>query len=144
MVFVICWLSSTIFSIRKRKAELRIFEKNGILTRQVLKYYSIPLLLRLESIVSTGCFITYSFWASGPIFQGSSSSWMLLTVPLVLLGIFRYQYLSDPSLINKNNKKAHIDCENPVNILFKDNFIKATVISWIFLVLIISLINNFS
>ena len=61
-----------------------------------LKKYSMPLLLRYENILTTGSFLTYALWASGPTLNGSSSKWMLLTVPLVLMGIFRYQLLSDP------------------------------------------------
>ena len=45
--------------------------------------------------------MTYSLWASGPALKGASTSWMLLTVPIVLMGIFRYQFLSDPSIRKK-------------------------------------------
>lgn len=136
-------LLALFLALEKRKAELRVFELNGFLTRDVLKKYSMPLLLRLESIVSTGSFITYSLWASGPKLQGASSSWMLLTVPLVLLGIFRYQYLSDPFILNKiNNKYSQIDCENPVNVLFNDKLIRVIILSWILAIFIISNLNN--
>ena len=70
--------------------------ENGIKTRKVLKFYSIPLLLRLESTLATSAFVSYALWASGPLLNGAPTSLMLLTVPLVLLGIFRYQILSDP------------------------------------------------
>ena len=118
-------LLALFLGLEKRKAELRLYETSGILTRDILNKYSIPLLLRFESVVTTGSFMTYALWASGPSLNGASTSWMLLTVPFVLIGIFRYQFLSDPSLQKKLEIKTQkIDCENPVNILYKDNFIK--------------------
>ena len=129
--------------LEKRKAELRLFETNGVLTRKVLKKYSMPLLLRYENILTTGSFLTYALWASGPTLNGSSSKWMLLTVPLVLIGIFRYQLLSDPYLFNnRENKLPKISSENPVNILFKDNFMKFLILIWIISIIFISVLNR--
>ena len=129
--------------LEKRKAELRLFETNGVLTRKVLKKYSMPLLLRYENILTTGSFLTYALWASGPTLNGSSSKWMLLTVPLVLMGIFRYQLLSDPNLLNiRENKLTKISSENPVNILFKDNFIKFLILIWIISIIFISALTR--
>ena len=59
----IYFLLALFLALEKRKAELRMYQANGILTREVLSKYSIPILLRLESIVSTGSFITYALWA---------------------------------------------------------------------------------
>ena len=132
-------LLALFLALEKRKAELRVYEITGILTRGVLDSYTMPLLLRLESIVSTGSFITYSLWASGPVLQGASTSWMLLTVPIVLFGIFRYQLLSDPCL-KKNNEE--LDSENPVNILFNDIGMLFIVVFWFFSTLIISILNS--
>ena len=76
---------------------------------------------------------------SATILNGSSSKWMLLTVPLVLMGIFRYQLLSDPNLLNVRENKLHkISSENPVNILFKDNFMKFLILIWIISIIFIS------
>ena len=85
------WLLSLFLAIEKRKAELRVVEEQGVITRKVLTRYSFPLLLRLESLVSTSAFMSYALWSAGPALNGASTSWMLLTVPFVLAGIFRYQ-----------------------------------------------------
>ena len=89
-------LLALFLAVEKRKAELMTVESRGIVTREVLKFYSIPLLLRLESTLATSAFMSYSLWASGPLLNGAPTSLMLLTTPFVLLGIFRYQILSDP------------------------------------------------
>ena len=83
-------LLALFLALEKRKAELRIYKVSGINTRKVLDKYSMELLLRLESIVSTGSFMTYSLWASGPTLKGASTSWMLLTVPIVLMGYMNF------------------------------------------------------
>ena len=92
-------------AVEKRKAELVQYENNGKLTRKVLKRYSMPLLLRIENLSSTSALITYSLWASGPSLQGAPSSGLIFTVPFVLLGILRYQLLSDPEEIKGIHKK---------------------------------------
>jgi decaprenyl-phosphate phosphoribosyltransferase len=95
--FLLCTALLALFlGIEKRKAELRLIEITGGKTRAVLQRYSLPLLSRMEGNVTTGTLITYSLWSFGPQVQGASTSWMLLTVPFVIYGIFRYQLLSDP------------------------------------------------
>ena len=144
-LFISPWFILTIgllalfLALEKRKAELRRYQVTGIKTRQVLDQYSMPLLLRFESIVSTGSFITYSLWASGPALKGASTSWMLLTVPIVLMGIFRYQFLSDPSIGEKQlNKDLNVDCEDPVNMFLHDKGMIIIVSSWLITAFIIS------
>tara|TARA_Y100001933_G_scaffold257775_1_gene304714 strand:- start:532 stop:1434 length:903 start_codon:yes stop_codon:yes gene_type:complete len=147
-LFISPWFILTIgllalfLALEKRKAELRLYKVSGIKTRKVLDQYSMPLLLRFESIVSTGSFITYSLWASGPALKGASTSWMLLTVPIVLIGIFRYQYLSDPSLREKKlNQNLNINCENPVDMFLHDKGMITIVSSWLITAFIISASN---
>lgn len=135
-------LLALFLALEKRKAELRIYEVSGINTRKVLDKYSMELLLRLESIVSTGSFMTYSLWASGPTLKGASTSWMLLTVPIVLMGIFRYQFLSDPSIRKKQiYQDLYVDSENPVNMLLHDKGMLIVVSSWIITVFFITAFN---
>ena len=130
MVFAKRGFISTISSNRKRKAELRISISKGIVTREVLKYYSINLLSKYENIVATSSFVSYSLWAAGPSLNGASTSWMLLTVPLVLIGIFRYQLLSENKIQNNENFII-IKSENPEDILLQDKGIRLILISWL-------------
>ena len=135
-------LLALFLALEKRKAELRLYEVSGINTRKVLDKYSMPLLLRLESIVSTGSFMTYSLWASGPALKGASTSWMLLTVPFVLMGIFRYQFLSDPSIREKQiYQDLYVDSENPVNIFLHDKGMLIIISSWLITAFIITAFN---
>ncbi|HEY9711301.1 MAG TPA: decaprenyl-phosphate phosphoribosyltransferase, partial [Oculatellaceae cyanobacterium] len=102
--FLLCTAMLALFlGVEKRKAELRLSKIRGGKTRSVLKRYSLPLLTRMESTVTTGAVITYALWSSGPQVSGAPTSWMLLTLPFVLYGIFRYQLLSDPQEIARKS-----------------------------------------
>lgn len=132
-------LLALFLAIEKRKAELRFYEETGILMKQVLKIYSLPLLIRLENIVSASSFITYSLWASGPTLNGAKTSWMLLTVPFILYGIFRYQMISDPKdlSIESFKFKKSISTESPEEVFLDDRALQINFIAWLFSVLII-------
>lgn len=127
-------LLALFLAVEKRKAELNLAEETGVLTRSVLTRYSIPLLLRLETLVATSAFISYSLWAAGPALNGASTSWMLLTVPFVLVGIFRYQLLSDPQEAQRRRQSLEVSgvtTESPEEILFADQGIRLTVLAWL-------------
>lgn len=124
-------LLALFLAIEKRKSELISFNNTGICTRKVLKEYSLSLLSRFENIVATGSFVSYSLWAAGPTLNGAPTKWMLTTVPFVLVGIFRYQLLSDRELNNINYISNEKSIENPEEILLNDKGIKLILISWL-------------
>ncbi|MCP6763058.1 MAG: decaprenyl-phosphate phosphoribosyltransferase [Fischerella sp. CENA71] len=133
--FVLCTAMLALFlAIEKRKAELRLAQTKGAKPRAVLKRYSLPLLNRMENVVTTGTLVSYALWSSGPIVQGASTSWMLMTLPFVLYGIFRYQLISDPQEIaiyvdQDTEKGGH--SERPEEVLLKDMPLLVTVVSWV-------------
>ncbi|WP_375494658.1 decaprenyl-phosphate phosphoribosyltransferase [uncultured Nostoc sp.] len=134
--FLMCTAMLALFlGIEKRKAELRLAQIKGNKPRSVLKYYSLPLLGRMENVVTTGTVLTYALWSAGPYLHGAPTSWMLLTLPFVLYGIFRYQLLSDPQEIAGYSDNHHPEqggrSERPEEVLLKDLPILITVIGWI-------------
>ena len=138
-------LLALFLAVEKRKAELQIALDRGVMTRKVLDRYSLPLLLRLENQVSTSAFMSYSLWAAGPALNGATTSWMLLTVPFVLVGIFRYQLLSDP---NEAERRRSLDpdrtSEKPEEILLGDRGIKLTLLGWFITTAVIGALNHSS
>jgi 4-hydroxybenzoate polyprenyltransferase len=132
--FLLCTAMLALFlGIEKRKAELRLSEIKGSKSRIVLYRYSLPLLNRMESIVTNGAILTYALWSSGPIVHGASTSWMMLTLPFVLYGIFRYQLLSDPEEIARksvDNEKGG-QTERPEEVLLSDRPLLLTVVGWV-------------
>jgi decaprenyl-phosphate phosphoribosyltransferase len=147
--FLLCTAMLALFlGIEKRKAELRLHQilaASGGKMRSVLKRYSLPLLNRMESVVTTGAVLSYALWSSGPQLKGASTPWMLLTLPFVIYGIFRYQLLSDPEEIARRSNlglEKGGKSERPEEILLTDKPIFFTVISWIMTVFTILLLKN--
>jgi len=138
--FQLCTAMLALFlAIEKRKAELRLAELKGSKTRAVLQRYSIPLLNRMESTVTTGVLVAYALWSSGPAVQGASTPFMLLTLPFVLYGIFRYQLLSDPQESTRRNmSRLELNqTERPEEVLLRDLPLLFNVMSWVLAVFII-------
>jgi Ca2+/Na+ antiporter len=66
--------------------------------------------------------------------RGASTSWMLLTLPFVLYGVFRYQLLSDPEEIARRSDTGLEQggkSERPEEVLLTDLPILMTVVGWI-------------
>ena len=125
-------LLALFLAVEKRKAELHIALNRGVMTRPVLERYSLPLLLRIEGLVSTSAFMCYSLWAAGPALNGASTRWMLLTVPFVLVGIFRYQLLSDPEEVKRCRElNPDRNSEKREEILLGDRGIRLTLLGWL-------------
>lgn len=139
--FLLCTAMLALFlGIEKRKAELRLSQIKGTKTRSVLKRYSLALLTRMESTVTTGAIMSYAIWSAGPVVQGATTPWMMLTLPFVLYGVFRYQLLSDPKevLIDEEimTNSAGVT-ERPDEVLLTDMGILGTVVGWVLTSLII-------
>jgi 4-hydroxybenzoate polyprenyltransferase len=138
-------LLALFLAIEKRKAELRVANECGVITRKVLERYSMPLLLRLESLVSPSAFLSYALWAAGPALNGARTSWMLLTVPFVLVGIFRYQLLSDPEDAERRRSlDPESTSEKPEELLLRDRGIQITLVGWLVTTCVIGLISRAS
>ena len=88
-------LLSLYLAIEKRKAEIINTRNSKLITRKVLKSYSLSIMNKFETIFTSCLVMTYSLWSYGPMIGGSKSQWMMVTIPLVMLGILRYQMLSD-------------------------------------------------
>jgi decaprenyl-phosphate phosphoribosyltransferase len=131
--FLLCTGMLALFlGIEKRKAELRLSEIKGKKSRAVLYRYTLPLLNRMESVVTNGTILSYALWSSGPIVHGATTSWMMLTLPFVLYGIFRYQLLSDPQEIARHSTQVEQggQTERPEEVLLADKPILLTVFAW--------------
>lgn len=143
--FLLCTAMLALFlGIEKRKAELRLAEIKGKKSRRVLYRYSLPLLSRMENIVTNGTILTYALWSSGPVVKGASTPWMMLTLPFVLYGVFRYQLLSDPEEIARRSPGVEEGgkTERPEEILLSDRPLLLTVITWILLTFTILLFQH--
>jgi 4-hydroxybenzoate polyprenyltransferase len=76
------------FTKRRQEAVSELHE--GTSTRPVLEHYSLPFLDQMVSMVTTGTVISYAIYTVNSPIIGSK---MMLTIPPVVYGIFRYLYL---------------------------------------------------
>jgi 4-hydroxybenzoate polyprenyltransferase len=109
-------LLALLLGFGKRRAEMA-FHNND--TRRVLEGYSIPLLDQLLTVVAASTIMAYSLYTfSAPNLPGSY--WMMLTIPFVLYGVFRYLYL-----VQIKNGGGE-----PEELLLKDHPLQSTVLLW--------------
>ena len=141
-IFISSWfllsvgMLSLFLAVEKRKAEILNLRNSKLNTRKVLKSYSLTLINKFEAVLTSSTIMTYSLWAYGPSIGGSKSPFMIITIPLVMLGIFRYQMLSDIKQ-NRILKKSNINLETPEKIIFTDKPIQIIVLSWLLIIIYI-------
>ncbi len=76
----------------KRRAELTLLAENANAHRRVLQGYNLAFIDQMITIVTTLAIITYSLYTfSAPNLPSNHA--MMLTIPFVIYGIFRYLYL---------------------------------------------------
>lgn len=91
-LYVVTTLFALYIGFGKRRAELTLLESQANAHRRVLQGYTIPLLDQLITIVSSCTIITYSLYTfSAPNLPQNHT--MMLTIPFVMYGVFRYMYL---------------------------------------------------
>lgn len=76
------------FTKRRQEAVSELHE--GTSSRPVLEHYSLPFLDQMVAMVTTGTVISYAIYTIDSPIIGSK---MMLTIPPVVYGIFRYLYL---------------------------------------------------
>ncbi len=91
-LYVVTSLFALFIGLGKRRAELVLQDTNGGSVRPVLEGYSVGLLDQLINIVSGTTIVAYSLYTfSAPNLPDNHS--MMVTIPFVVYGIFRYLYL---------------------------------------------------
>jgi 4-hydroxybenzoate polyprenyltransferase len=91
-LYIVVSLGSLYMAFGKRRAELALLAEDANMHRRVLDGYTLPLLDQLIVIVSSTTIIAYSLYTfSAPNLPDNYI--MMLTIPFVVYGIFRYLYL---------------------------------------------------
>ena len=112
--------------IGKRRAELVLLADGANSHRKVLEGYTLPILDQMNIVVSSSAIITYSLYTfSAPNLPENHT--MMLTIPFIIYGVFRYLYL----LQVKNIGGA------PEEVLFSDRPLQATIVLYGIAILLI-------
>lgn len=91
----LCTIFVALFlAFSKRRHELVLMEADAAKQRQVLEHYSPTFLDQMINVVTASTVISYALYATAPeTVEKIGTNNMVLTVPFVLFGIFRYLYL---------------------------------------------------
>ena len=91
-LYMITVLFSLYIGLGKRRAEMNLLAQGAVAHRKVLEGYTIPLLDQYITIVSGMTIVAYSLYTfSAPNLPENHT--MMLTIPFVVYGIFRYLQL---------------------------------------------------
>jgi 4-hydroxybenzoate polyprenyltransferase len=117
-MYVCMMMLALLLGFGKRRQEL--VELDGSAgTRAILSEYSVPLLDQIISIITGATLVAYAFYTfSAPQLPANHS--MMLTIPFVIYGIFRYLYL------------VHVKGAGgaPDEILLSDRPLQITLVLW--------------
>jgi 4-hydroxybenzoate polyprenyltransferase len=125
-LYIVTTLFALFIGFGKRRAELSLLEGEAKSHRRVLDGYSIPLLDQLITIVSGTTVVAYSLYTfTAPNVPPNHA--MMLTIPFILYGIFRYLWL----ISVKHAGGA------PEELVFTDRPLQVTILLWGLSVLVI-------
>ena len=123
-LYIVTIMLSLMMAFGKRRNELVLMEGQASNHRQILKEYTLPLLDQMITIVTATTIMAYSLYT----FQASTGNHQLMiTIPLVLYGIFRYLYLV---YVRKEGG-------SPEEVLLRDRHMLVTVVLCIAVVIIV-------
>ena len=115
-LYIVTFMLALYLGFGKRRAELASLQGTEHASRPVLDGYTLPFLDQLITIISANIIISYALYTfSGPSVPDNNR--LLLSVPFVVYGIFRYLYL----LQVKHQGGA------PEEVLFSDHWLQGTI-----------------
>lgn len=125
-LYVVTTLFALYIGFGKRRAELALLNNGAQSHRRVLEGYNVPLLDQLITIVSSSTVLTYSLYTfSAPGLPANHA--MMLTIPFVLYGVFRYLWLIQV----KQEGGA------PEELLLTDRPLQVVIVLWVLAVFVI-------
>jgi len=115
---IVCTTMLALFlALNKRRNELFVLEADAATHRKNLQEYTPELIDRMLSVITSTTVVSYALYT----FNAGKSYYMMLTIPFVLYGIFRYQML----VLNKDMGGS------PEIVLFKDKPLLINIILWV-------------
>lgn len=118
-LYVVITIASLYLGFGKRRAELTLLDQEANSHRKVLDGYSIPLLDQYITIVAGTLVVSYSLYTFSATNLPDNHA-MMLTIPFVLYGVFRYL-----ALVQDESKVGA-----PEDILLTDRPIQAAILLW--------------
>jgi len=127
-LFVCTILLALFIALAKRRHELVLLADGAAGHRPILDEYSAYLLDQMIAVVTASTLISYIFYTISPeTEQKFGTSWLGLTIPFPLYGIFRYLYL-----VHRREGGG-----SPSDLLLNDKPLLACVTLWVVAVVLI-------
>jgi|SRR4051794_22612124 4-hydroxybenzoate polyprenyltransferase len=127
-LFVCTILLALFIGLAKRRHELTLLADGATSHRPILGEYSAYLLDQMIAVVTASTLIAYIFYTISPeTEQKFGTSWLGLTIPFPLYGIFRYLYL-----VHRREGGG-----SPADLLLNDRPLLACVTLWVVAVVLI-------
>jgi 4-hydroxybenzoate polyprenyltransferase len=126
---LVCTILGSLFvAMAKRRHELILLADGAVSHRRILGEYSPYLLDQMISVVTASTLIAYIFYTiSAETAAKFGTSWLGLTIPFPLYGIFRYLYL-----VHQRDGGG-----SPADLLLSDRPLLACVALWVVTVILI-------
>ncbi len=125
-LYLVVTLGALFMGFGKRRHELLLLDEGADAHRAILAEYTIPFLDQLIGLVTSTMVIAYSLYTfSAPNLPDNHA--MMLTIPFVLYGLFRYLYL------------IHVKKEGgaPDELVLSDKPLLATGVLWVLAVVVV-------
>jgi 4-hydroxybenzoate polyprenyltransferase len=90
-LFLCTILLSLFLALNKRKSEIITLKEGSVSHRKILEEYSVSSIDKMLTTVTPSILMAYCLYT----FSSTQSRTMMLTIPFVLYGVFRYEYLID-------------------------------------------------
>lgn len=121
---ILCTVLLSLFlGLNKRKSEIITLKDRSSSSRKILEKYSVRNIDKMLTIVNPSILMAYCLYT----FASTQSRTMMFTIPFVLYGVFRYEYLMDKENIGGK----------PEDVFEKDIPFLINIILWIAAVIII-------
>ena len=118
-LYLCTMLGSLFIAASKRRHEITLLQAGAGEHRRILQEYTVPFLDQMIAILASASVIAYSFYTFSAENLPKDQA-MMLTIPFVVYGIFRYLYLV----------QAKGAGGTPEEALLTDGPLLATVVSW--------------
>jgi 4-hydroxybenzoate polyprenyltransferase len=122
-LFLCTILLSLFLALNKRKSEIITLKDDSVSHRKILEEYSVSSIDKMLTTVTPSILMAYCLYT----FSSTQSRTMMLTIPFVLYGVFRYEYL-----IDKENVGG-----KPEDVFWKDKPFLIDMLLWGVSVLVI-------
>lgn len=125
-LYVVTALGALFLAITKRRAEVNLLAEGATSHRAVLQHYTPPFLDQMTAMVTASTVIAYALYT----FTAETlpeNHLMMLTIPFVAYGVFRYLFLS----LTRNEGGS------PEEVLLKDVPLILTIVGWVVTAMIV-------